>query len=350
MSQMQIYEQLLHDLVATSSVTFEEEDAVNLLVDWMAAHGFDSAFRDEAGNAVGIKGNGDRDIILLGHIDTFQGFPPVKIEGRLLYGRGSVDAKGPLCTFASAVSQFDVPEGWRIVVMGAVEEETSTSKGANHAAKTYQPEVCVIGEPSSWDRITLGYKGRLILKYRIQEAMTHSATHVPTPAERAVEYWQRVQAYADQFNVGKSGIFSTLDASIRDINTYLDDVNGVAEMHVGFRLPPDRTPEQVKGDLEPEAPATIEMAASEYTYVAEKDSILTRAFRGAIRANDGKPRFVYKTGTADMNVVGPVWNCPIVAYGPGDSNLDHTPEEHIDLDEYQRAIEVVKETLSRLTR
>jgi len=28
-----------------------------------------------------------------------------------------------------------------------------------------------------------------------------------------------------------------------------------------------------------------------------------------------------KTGTSDMNIVGPIWKCPIVAYGPGDSRL-----------------------------
>ena len=35
-----------------------------------------------------------------------------------------------------------------------------------------------------------------------------------------------------------------------------------------------------------------------------------------------------------MNVVGPVWQCPILAYGPGDSSLDHTPHEQIELPEY----------------
>ena len=49
-----------------------------------------------------------------------------------------------------------------------------------------------------------------------------------------------------------------------------------------------------------------------------------------------------------MNIVGPVWNCPIFAYGPGDSALDHTPDEHIDLDEYLRAIRVLTQALSRL--
>jgi LysW-gamma-L-lysine carboxypeptidase len=43
-----------------------------------------------------------------------------------------------------------------------------------------------------------------------------------------------------------------------------------------------------------------------------------------------------------MNVVGPLWQCPIVAYGPGDSALDHTPNEHLSLDEYWRAITVLE--------
>jgi LysW-gamma-L-lysine carboxypeptidase len=46
-----------------------------------------------------------------------------------------------------------------------------------------------------------------------------------------------------------------------------------------------------------------------------------------------------------MNVVGPVWNCPIVAYGPGDSQLDHTPNEHVVIEEYLQAIELLRTVL-----
>ena len=53
-----------------------------------------------------------------------------------------------------------------------------------------------------------------------------------------------------------------------------------------------------------------------------------------------------KTGTSDMNVVAPIWKCPIVAYGPGDSSLDHTPNEHLQLDEYWKAVNVLEKTLN----
>jgi LysW-gamma-L-lysine carboxypeptidase len=49
-----------------------------------------------------------------------------------------------------------------------------------------------------------------------------------------------------------------------------------------------------------------------------------------------------------MNVVAPLWQCPVVAYGPGDSALDHTPDEHLDLDEYWRAVVVLESCLTRL--
>jgi LysW-gamma-L-lysine carboxypeptidase len=62
----------------------------------------------------------------------------------------------------------------------------------------------------------------------------------------------------------------------------------------------------------------------------------------------GEPRFKVKTGTSDMNVVGPVWGCPIVAYGPGDSRLDHTPHERIDLAEYRRAISILRSVFINL--
>jgi acetylornithine deacetylase/succinyl-diaminopimelate desuccinylase-like protein len=47
-------------------------------------------------------------------------------------------------------------------------------------------------------------------------------------------------------------------------------------------------------------------------------------------------------------VVGPAWGCPIVAYGPGDSSLDHTPNEHIEIEEFLRGIDVLAQALEAL--
>ena len=347
-------EQLLHDLVATPSPSHKEADAVTLLTTWMGSHGYDHTFVDAVGNAVGIigKGDGSRDIVLLGHIDTFPGQPPVRVKGRTLYGRGSVDAKGPLCTFAVAAAnaRIELPEGVRFVVIGAVEEEAATSAGAHYVVNQYAPQLCFIGEPSNWDRMTLGYKGRLLLEWHWEGDFAHSAGDVPTAGERAFAFWQRVQRYTADVNGDTSSIFGRLHASVRDVNTGTSygGTHQWGQMTVGFRLPPGVQPETVEAALAPEGDETIRAFGRERPYVAEKDTILTRAVRGAIRKEGGTPRFVYKTGTSDMNVVGPRWHCPIVAYGPGDSALDHTPNEHVNLDEYQTAIRVLTRALERL--
>ncbi|MFN8530525.1 MAG: [LysW]-lysine hydrolase [Anaerolineae bacterium] len=339
-------ERLVIDLVAIASPSHHESDAVRFLVDWMGAHGYDDAFIDEAGNAVGVIGNGTQTAILLGHIDTFGGNFPVRLDDRTLYGRGSVDAKGSLCTFAAAAAIARRHPDLRVIVIGAVEEEARSSKGAHHAAKTYQPDWCIIGEPSSWDRITLGYKGRLLIEWRWEGGLAHSAGQAESPAEHAVAYWERVRAYADRLNEGRTGIFNRVDVTLQSIQSGGDGVYGWSSATIGFRLPPDVDPETVAAVLHDEH--TVTAYGQERAFVAARDNDLSRALRGAIRAEGGQPAFVHKTGTSDMNVVGRVWSCPIIAYGPGDSSLDHTPNEHLNLDEYLRAVRVLARALERL--
>lgn len=341
-------ETLLHDLVSIPSPSQQESDAVNFLVRWMNINGYDHAYVDEAGNAVGIVGQGKRDIILLGHIDTFAGNPPVKVENRLLYGRGTVDAKGPLCAFAVAAAQAIIPSDTRLIVIGAVEEEASSSKGARYAVTQFQPEMCIIGEPSRWDRITIGYKGRLLIEWNWYGALAHSAGNVASPAELAFTYWQEIQAYVYDFNKGKTRLFDRLDATIQEINTGQDGAYGWAKMLIGFRLPPETTPASVAQDLNATSNGVIRSYGMEQAVTSVKDSALSRIFRSAIRAEGGIPAFVHKTGTADMNVVAPIWKCPMVAYGPGDSALDHTPDEHLELEEYRSAIRVLKRVLEQI--
>jgi LysW-gamma-L-lysine carboxypeptidase len=76
---------------------------------------------------------------------------------------------------------------------------------------------------------------------------------------------------------------------------------------------------------------------------------VARAFRVAIRQAGGSPRLLRKTGTSDMNLYAAAWDCPMVTYGPGDSDLDHAPNEHLPLDEFDTAVAVLVDVAERLT-
>jgi len=339
---------LLTGLVQIYSPSQQERDAVDYLVAQMSGLGL-RAFVDDAGNAVGTLGDGARDIVLLGHIDTFHGYIEPRIEGGKLYGRGAVDAKGCLATFVSACERVGAREGVRFVVIGAVEEECATSKGARFALTQYRPEFCVIGEPSGWDRITLGYKGRVLVDYELVKPMAHTASAAKAATEVAVEFWNRIAAYTTEYNRDKKGIVDKLDPSLRYIHSDDDGFSDRVMMRIGMRVPIGLTIKQVEQQIDQFGNGgQVSFSSEEEAFRADKNNALVRAFLGAIREVGGKPAFALKTGTADMNIVGPAWGCPIVAYGPGDSALDHTPNEHLDLAEYERAIDVLARVLAWL--
>jgi len=342
-------------LVERYSPSGQERRAVEWLVERMRALGFGETFVDEAGNAVGVMGSGPRQVILLGHIDTVPGEIKVAQIDNLLYGRGTVDAKGPLACFVDAVAQAGAVDGWQFVVIGAVDEERD-SLGARFVVNQYQPEFAIIGEPNKWDRIALGYKGSAWADVRIRREQSHTASGEQTAAEAAVDAWLAVKAYAEAFNMEKQRAFDKILPTLRGMESGNDGFEQWAKLRVGVRLPVDVPPDAWYGKLEETQKVfkTFRVLIEKISYPipaweCEKNSSLVRAFLHGIRSEDGVPRFVYKTGTADLNVVAPVWRCPAVVYGPGDSALDHTPNEHISLEEYSRAGKVLARTLQKLT-
>ena len=348
--------EFLEKLLSIPSPSGGEDIFADYLITQMRTMGF-VAHRDDAGNVVGMVGNPDaeKEIVLLGHMDTVPGFIPVRREGKKLYGRGAVDAKGPLAAFVLAAAQV-APKliGAKVTVIGAVEEE-SHGWGSQYLAETMPAPTCaIIGEPSAWDCITLGYKGRLVMEYRLVQPGGHSAGEMIGPAELAVNFWNSVRRYAYAYNQdallqGKKGRFNSLDPALRDLRTYSDGLHDFVEMTIVVRLPPDFGVDALQEKMEAWANAAkLAFRGSDPAYQSEKNIPPVRALLRAIRAEGGRPRFKLKTGTSDMNTVGPVWECPMVAYGPGDSSLDHTPHEHIEIDEFRRGVAVLGRALETM--
>ena len=343
---------LLVELVKHYSPSEQEESAVSFLVEWMKQNSFNSASIDAVGNAHGIRGAEDspKTLMLLGHIDTVAGEIEVRIEDGRLYGRGSVDAKGSLAAFADSTARAKIPHGWRVIVVGAVEEESASSRGARYIGENYTPDLCIIGEPSGSERITLGYKGRLLVDYLYERGMSHTAGPEPSVGAVGVTFWNEILDWVDQQNAGIEKYFDQVMPNLRSINTESDGFYDRVRMTIGFRLPPQVPPEQVIAAVSSLAAPESEMRTygAEVAYMSDKDSVLVRGMKATIRAQGKRPGLVYKTGTSDMNIVGLVWDCPIVAYGPGDSRLDHTPHEHLHLSEYEAAVKTLQMFIENL--
>ncbi len=361
--------QLLTDMVSIPSLSGEETRLAHYLASTMRSLGF-QANVDESGSAVGIPPHTPgpsptRDIVLLGHMDTVPGVVPIRREGHLLYGRGSVDAKGPLATFVVAAARAKLPPGVRLVVIGATDEEGVSSRGARYNATQFKPDLCIIGEPSHWDGVTLGYKGRLLVEYRLTRPCSHSAGPGPSAPELVSSWWENVKRRVRELNGHHTSPFEIVQATLRTINTSTDGLHDQVHAVVSFRIPlhihPDQLTEICRDEaahtdypsefLEPsDAKAEVTADGPEVAYMGPRDTAVVRAFTTTIRQHGAKPHLRVKTGTSDMNIVGPIWKCPIVAYGPGDSRLDHTPNEHISIPEYHKAIEVLTAVIERVAR
>jgi LysW-gamma-L-lysine carboxypeptidase len=289
-------------------------------------------------------------MILLGHIDTVPGRIQVRRENGKLYGRGAVDAKGPLACFTAAAARTGPRPGWKITVIGAVGEEAS-SPGAKYIVDRYRPEMVVIGEPSGWDHICLGYKGSAWFEYHVDRPLAHTAARDASACELAVVFWNRVVDWCRERNSGQERVFLQLTPTLRAMHSSSDGLAEKAHLTLGFRLPPDWLPANLEIELSALTGEYGRLAMVDWVlpYRAEKNNPLVRALLAAIRAAGGQPAFSLKTGTADMNIVAPAWGCPAVAYGPGDSSLDHTPEEHIEIEEYERGVTILTDALRALT-
>jgi LysW-gamma-L-lysine carboxypeptidase len=342
----------VHQLVATPSVSGRERPAVEAFARSAADWRFETSI-DEAGNGIATRrtslsrsGSGPaRELVLLGHIDTVPGDIPVRIEGGFLHGRGSVDAKGPLAAMLVAAARADLPLNCTVRVVAAVGEETPQSAGARHIAQRWRPHACIIGEPSGWTGVTLGYKGRLVMHATISLPGGHSAGPHASAGDAILRYWLSTLNAIEQLNDGHTGAFDAIQASIRSLATESDGLQDLARLTAGFRLPMWITPQVLEAVLRGlgRTMPFLDLAfeGHELSHASDRNDPVVRAISAAIRSHGERPHPKLKTGTADMNVVAPVWKCPIAAYGPGDSSLDHTPHEHLALDEYLASIRVL---------
>ena len=333
--------EFLTQLVKIKSATYNETEACVHFSQVLPSFGWGGIKTDEVGNVIAQRGRGAKEIMLLGHIDTVPGGPEMRLDGNILWGRGSVDAKGPLCALAIAGGITELPPDWRLTLIAAVGEE-GDYPGAVHIIPRYSPVACIIGEPSGTDGITIGYRGFLRAKLHANDSGSHrsrSAGPITAALHAASDIMRQVLAMDDSdkpvIERPSGAIISMLgkeegersaviDIDIRlpvgaDIDHYVRTVTVISNNH------------NVCADIISTMPA----------YLVDKNNPMARALRIAVRKEGLSPRIYAKGGSADFNLAAD-WHCPIAAYGPGDSKLDHTKDEHINLGAYLTSISVVK--------
>ena len=353
--------ELLRDLVETPSVSGDERACAERLVAFFEEHDRE-VWIDDVGN---VRAPADDGVLLTSHIDTVPGDIPVRQETlppgevrwggdnglepdepvEVLWGRGSVDAKGPLAAMAVAAVRTGAS------FAGVVAEEVD-STGGRHLIETREsaPDAVINGEPSGWEGITLGYRGLVAGTYVATSESGHTSRPENNAIQDAIAWWANLEAEFDHDEW--EPVFERVTPKPTRIDGGLSDdgLSVEATMDVQLRVPPGTTTEEIieiaDGHLDVADRVNWDDRV-EPTMQSPRTSV-ARAFRAAIRERGGDPRLLRKTGTADMNVYANAWDCPMVTYGPGDSDLDHAPDEHLVLEEYDLSVAVLEAVTERL--
>ena len=180
---------LIQKLIQIKSYSGEEKEIVEFIVSKMQEYGFDEAFHDGFGNAVGRIGNGPIKIMFDAHVDTVKvtdtetwAHPPFGgvIENGKMYGRGVVDEKPAMAGFMiagkvlKAVYGNDFP--FTLYVVGSVLEEDADGYPLYHiiANEGIKPDYVVLGEPTDL-KVNRGQRGRMELKITATGKSAHGA-------------------------------------------------------------------------------------------------------------------------------------------------------------------------------
>lgn len=139
-------------------------------------------------NLLAVRGSGGRHFAFAGHLDVVppgegwatDPFTP-QLRGGLLHGRGAVDMKGAVAAFVSAAAT-DTPGTLSLVITG--DEEGPATYGtpsliARMAERGLKPDLCLVGEPSSANRlgdtIKIGRRGSTIVWIDVPGKQGHVA-------------------------------------------------------------------------------------------------------------------------------------------------------------------------------
>lgn len=335
--------ELLYEMVRIPSPSGQEAALARFVAGASRELGMDAVV-DEVGNVLARTGTGDGPtILLLSHLDTVDDPLPAILEDGRVTGRGAVDAKGPLAAMLlAAASRPDFPG--RLVVAAAVEEEVPGSRGASHLCATLpRPDAVLIGEPSGWSNVVLGYKGILDLHYRVRRPATHPTNPAEKATEAAAAFW------ADAVGVlGPDASHAVFDQPAVTLGRMAGDL-AEASLELSYRLPPDFDTDALVDRLRTLARGgEVEVRGGVAAVRTGRGDPVVRALTAGIRRTGGEPRHKLKTATSDMNLVAEFWNVPMAAYGPGDSRLDHSATEHIRVDDFMRGIAVLTAALDEL--
>jgi putative selenium metabolism hydrolase len=367
--------QFLKDLIATKSLSSQEERVIQRIKEEMEKCRFDEITIDPMGNILGRIGNGKHIIAFDAHVDTVDvgnaanwsvdPFKGAEKDG-IIYGRGACDMKGALASIVyggKLIKDLGLEDDYTLYVVGSVQEEDCDGLCWQYIINEdkLRPELVVICEPTNL-AIYRGHRGRMEIEVRTKGISCHGSA--PERGVNAVYKMAPIVQDIEKLNerltgepfLGKGTV--TI-AEIRSTSPSLCAVADSSTIHLDRRLAATDTMESAVRQIQ-ELPgvknAEAEVVVLDYavpswrglTYptkkyyptwlLPENHSALAAAvknFEGLFGAKPAVGRWVFSTnGVAVMGMHG----IPCIGFGPGNEIHAHMATEQIPVEHLVKAM------------
>ncbi len=340
---------LLAEMIRFPSLSHEEGPIADFVETYVTGKGMPvSRHRN---NVFFSLGDGPNRLLLNSHLDVvpasdghpYDPFLPTLSRGKL-YGRGSVDAKASGAAMITTLLDL-AHEGWSpvggqvIVALTACEEEGRGYNGLEDIRPMLPPlHAAVVGEPTSLRPCT-AQKGLLILKARASGRTAHAArSHLGDNAiERAARDITRLVSH--EFSRVHS-LLGPTRATVTRIEGGL--ASNIVPDHCEFTIDVRSTPEYTHGEVVTELRGMLESEIEVHSdrlvpVSTDHDEPIVHA---CVAASKEDP-----IGSPTMSDWLFVRDLPTVKLGPGASELSHTADEHVDIDELVTSVDVYKKVI-----
>jgi succinyl-diaminopimelate desuccinylase len=277
-------------------------------------------------------------VIVAGHLDTVPVARnlPTRRDGRMLWGRGTVDMKGGVAVALRLAAH--VPEPVRDVTYIFYDNEeveadrSGLARVADRHPEWLTADFAVLMEPTS-AQVEGGCNGTLRVAVTIRGKAAHSARWwMGSNAVHATgEVLDRLRDYVPA-EVEVDGLVYREGLNAVDIRGGIagNVVPDVCVVTVNYRFAPIRSEEDALGHLR-EIFHGYELTTLDSSpgAVPGLNHPAAAAFVAAVGA-EPRPKYGW-TDVARFSALG----VPAVNYGPGDANLAHADDEHVDVREVQ---------------
>ncbi|WP_018908107.1 succinyl-diaminopimelate desuccinylase [Salinispora arenicola] len=288
-------------------------------------------------------------VVLAGHLDTvpINNNFPATVRGDLMYGCGTSDMKSGVAYALHLAVTLPEPRYDVTYFFYEAEEIESTYNGLFLVSEAYpdwlSADFALLLEPTH-GIVEAGCQGTLRATVATSGVRAHSARswYGVNAIHAAVDVLRRLEAYeARRTTIEGCEYREGMNAVRIEGGVAGNVVPDRCVVEVNFRFAPDRTPEQA------EAHVREVFAGFEVT--------ITDLAAGALPGLEAAPaqEFLAAVGTAPIGKLG--WTdvarfaalgTPALNFGPGDPNLAHHPDEHVEIGKIRDGAAVLRRWLS----